>query len=266
MKSIKTRIAFIILLFAAIALANCRQEKMFFHPTPLANDYEFSFDSEFVEYKIPVDNKVNVNGLLFKAEQSKGLVFYLHGNAGALDSWGEIAGFYTQNNYDIFILDYRGFGKSEGRIENEDQFLNDVQLVYDSLTTQYQEENIVVIGYSIGTCPAAFIAAKNNPKQLVLKAPYYSMIDLVHHYYSIVPGFMVKYKLRTNEYIKDVKAPITIFHGTADKIIPIESSYQLKEYLKPATDTLIVVEGKAHHDVGNWKEYRSELVRIMMNE
>lgn len=263
MKNIKTRITFIIVLFAAIALANCRQEKMFFHPTPLAPDYEFKFKDEFIEYKIPVEEKVTVNGLLFKAQQPKGLVFYLHGNAGALDSWGEIADFYTQNNYDIFILDYRGFGKSEGRIENEKQFLNDVQLVYDSLTTQYQEENIVVIGYSIGTCPAAFVTAKNNPKHLVLKAPYYSMLDLVHHYYSIVPGFMVKYKLRTNEYVKEVKAPITIFHGTEDNIIPVENAYKLKELLKPTTDTLIIVDGKTHHGVGSWEEYKSKLGRIL---
>ncbi|MCB9359798.1 MAG: alpha/beta fold hydrolase [Flavobacteriales bacterium] len=263
MKYLKTKIAGIILLFIAIGLANCRQEKMFFHPTPLASDYEFKFNNEFVEYKIPVEDKVTVNGLLFKAEQTKGLIFYLHGNAGALDTWGEIADFYTQNNYDIFILDYRGFGKSEGRIENEKQFLNDVQLVYDSLTTQYQEENIVVIGYSIGTCPAAYVAAKNNPKHLVLKAPYYSMLDLVHHYYAIVPGFMVKYKLRTNEYVKEVKAPITIFHGTEDNIIPVENSYKLKEYLKPTTDTLIIVDGKTHHGVGSWGEYKSELTDIL---
>ncbi|MCB9334761.1 MAG: alpha/beta fold hydrolase [Flavobacteriales bacterium] len=263
MKKRSSRIIGIILLFTAIGLANCRQEKMFFHPTPLPADFEFEFKNEFTEYNIPLGDDVTVNGLLFKAEKTKGLVFYLHGNAGALNSWGEIADFYTQNNYDIFILDYRGFGKSEGRIENEKQFLNDVQIVYDSLKTNYLEENIVVIGYSIGTCPATYIAAKNNPKQLVLKAPYYSMVNLVHHYYWIVPGWMVKYKLPTNEYIQEVKAPITIFHGTEDKIIPVESSYKLKEYLKPTTDTLIVVESKTHHGVGNWEEYKSELSNIL---
>ncbi|TXB66662.1 lysophospholipase [Vicingus serpentipes] len=263
MKNLKTKIAGIILLFIAIGLANCRQEKMFFHPTSLTADYEFKFSNNFIEYKIPVEDKITLNGLLFKAEQPKGLVFYLHGNAGALDTWGEIADFYTQNNYDVFILDYRGFGKSEGRIENEGQFLNDVQLVYDSLKTDYLEENIIVIGYSIGTCPAAYVAAKNNPKHLVLKAPYYSMLDLVHHYYSFVPGFMVKYKLRTNEYVKEVKAPITIFHGTDDKIIPVENAYKLQAILKPANDTLIIVEGKTHHGVGNWNEYKSELTNIL---
>lgn len=260
---LKSKIIGIIVLFTAIGLANCRQEKMFFHPTPLPADFEFKFQNEFTEYQIPVAENVAVNGLLFKAKQSKGLVFYLHGNAGALNTWGEVADFYTQNNYDIFILDYRGFGKSEGRIENEEQFLGDVQLVYDSLKTHYKEENTVVIGYSIGTCPAAYIAAKNNPKNLVLKAPYYNMIDLVHHYYWIVPGWAVKYKLRTNEYLPQVKAPITIFHGTDDQVIPVESSYKLKEFLKPTTDTLIIVKGKTHAGVGNWDEYKSELTKIM---
>ena len=99
-------------------------------------------------------------------------MFYLHGNAGALDTWGDIAKVYTSLGYDIFILDYRGFGKSEGSIYSEEQFYKDVQAAYDVMRKEYPENKIVVEGYSIGTGPATILAATNHPKLLLLQAPY----------------------------------------------------------------------------------------------
>ena len=112
---------------------------MIFHPSALPQDYKFSFEGSYQEVKIPTFDDKKLHGLLFKADSSKGLVFYLHGNAGALDTWGDIANVYTSLNYDIFILDYRGFGKSEGSIYSEAQFYNDVQAAYDLMKKNYSE-------------------------------------------------------------------------------------------------------------------------------
>ena len=153
---------------------------MIFHPTKLAADYKFNYDSKFNEVTILTEDKLKLNGLLFKSDSAKGLIFYLHGNAGALNTWGTIAKPYTDLNYDVFILDYRGFGKSEGEIENEKQFYTDVQLAYDKLKTQYSENKIVIVGYSIGTGAASMLASKNDPAMLLLQAPYFSLEDLTH--------------------------------------------------------------------------------------
>src|SRR5918993_5029201 len=104
------------------------QEELIFFPTKLPANYTFSFSSNFEERYISTTNG-KLHGLLFKTgtDKPKGLIFYLHGNAGALDSWGEIADTYTNLNYDVFMLDYRGYGKSEGRISSEKQFHDDVQ-------------------------------------------------------------------------------------------------------------------------------------------
>src|SRR5687767_8882118 len=127
------------------------QESMIFHPRKLAADFRFQYDSKFEELTLTAKDGTRLNGLLFKTDSAKGLVFYLHGNAGALDTWGDIADTYTSLHYDIFILDYRGFGKSEGEIKSEEQFYSDIQLAYDSMKNLYAENNIVIIGYSIGT-------------------------------------------------------------------------------------------------------------------
>jgi len=107
------------------------QEKLIFYPTKLDPHFQFAFAGKFEEINIKTpDNKI-LNGVLFKADSTKGLIFYLHGNAGALDTWGDVTKTYTDMHYDVFMLDYRGYGKSEGQISSEHQFLDDVQLAYD---------------------------------------------------------------------------------------------------------------------------------------
>jgi len=256
-----TKIALFSFLFF---LMSCHQERMVFHPKPIDQDYAFEFKHSFTEFFIPVNEEVKINGLLFKVENSKGLVFYLHGNSGNLKGWGSVASFYLKNNYDFFIMDYRQFGKSTGVINKEKDMYTDVQVVYDSIQSQcgYKEENIVVIGYSIGTCFAAKLCAENNPKQLVLKAPYYSIPNLINQKVWMAPHFLFKYKLPTYKYLKTVKAPITIFHGDKDKLIPIKSSYKLKKFFKP-NDSLIVMPGNEHGGFHSNKIYQKGIEQIL---
>lgn len=245
-----------------LGLSSCRQEKILFYPDKLPENYRFTFKSKVQEYNFKVDKKTYLNGLLFQSDSSKGLVFYLHGNAGCIDSWGNCADVYTANNYDLFILDYRGFGKSQGRISSEKQLYRDIQIVYDSLKTRYNEKNIVIVGYSIGTGLATHLAATNNPKTLILQAPYFNLPDLAHKYIKIIPSFLIRYKLRTNRYIKEVKCPVTIFHGNRDEVIYTGSSIKLKELFKQG-DRLIILDGQKHNGMNDNEQFRAELKNIL---
>ena len=97
------------------------QEKLIFFPENLDKDFKFSFDQKFEEINFKTQDNHLLNGILFMSDSSKGLIFYLHGNAGSLNTWGEVAQTYTDLNYDVFMLDYRGFGKSEGKINSQKQ-------------------------------------------------------------------------------------------------------------------------------------------------
>ena len=238
------------------------QEKLIFFPSSLPADYRFQFEQPFEEVFIETEDHTMLHGILFKADSSKGLVFYLHGNAGALDSWGTIAETYTSLQYDLFIPDYRGFGKSVGGIKSEAQFFADVQAAYDVMKKRYSEDRIVVIGYSIGSGSAAMLAATNHPKQLILQAPYYSLIDMMNHYYPFLPGFILKYKFETFRFLQQTKSPVTLFHGNEDRVIYYESSLKLKKHLKPG-DRVIILEGEGHHGMNENDAYRKELNRLL---
>jgi pimeloyl-ACP methyl ester carboxylesterase len=160
------------------------------------------------------------------------------------------------------MLDYPGYGKSEGAIKSETQLFDVIQSAYNSMKEQYHEDSVVVLGYSIGTGPAAHLAATNHPGLLILQAPYYSLTDMMRHTYPIIPTFLLKYKFRTNEYLKNCKMPVVIFHGDQDEIIYHGSSLKLKEEMKTG-DTLITLKGQGHNGMTENPEYLSAIQTVL---
>ncbi len=115
---------FLVLYIVICGLLYFFQEKLIFFPEKLDKNFKFSLYQNFQEISITTQDNLSLNALLFKSDSSKGVIFYLHGNAGSLVSWGEAAQTYTDLIYDVFMLDYRGFGKSEGENYSQDQLYN----------------------------------------------------------------------------------------------------------------------------------------------
>lgn len=238
------------------------QEKLIFFPEKLKANYLFDFSQRFEEMNIKMNDGVSLNGLLFKTENRKGLVFYLHGNAGSLRTWGEVGATYTGLGYDVFVLDYRGYGKSEGHIQSQEQMYADVQTVYDTLKNRYEENEIIILGYSMGTGPATMLAASNQPKLLILQAPYYSLTNLIKHYFPIFPSFLLKYHFKNFRYLENCNMPVVIFHGDKDEVIYPGSSLKLKEHFKKG-DTLIFLKGHQHNGMTFNEEYRYKIKKLL---
>ncbi len=238
------------------------QERLIFFPEKLDKSYKFSFASRFEERFFTMRDGIRIHGLLFKTDNPKGLIFYLHGNAGSLASWGYVADVYLENGFDIFIPDYRGYGKSEGEIESEALFYEDIQIVYDEIKKEYPEDRIVVLGYSIGTGPAAKLASDNNPKLLILQAPYYSLTDLAKRIFPFIPQSLLKYRFETYKYLKRCKMPVVIFHGDRDEVVYYGSSLKLQKEFKDS-DRLITLKGEYHNGITDNPEYRREIRQIL---
>lgn len=137
-----------------------------------------------------------------------------------------------------------------------------MQAAYNELTKKYAEEKIIVLGYSIGTGPAAKLASANHPKMLILQAPYFSLTDMMRHTYPIVPTFILKYKFETNEYLKLCDLPLVIFHGNKDEVIYYGSSLKLQEQFIKG-DTLITLDGQGHNGMTETEAYKKELRKIL---
>jgi uncharacterized protein len=238
------------------------QERLIFFPEKLPVNHRFSFGHPFEEVFVTAGDGTRLHGLLFQVPKAKGLVFYLHGNAGSVESWGWVYEAYTALGYDVFVFDYRGYGKSEGEIKGEKQFYEDTETAYLALADRYSGQPVIVAGYSIGTAAAARLAALHTPTLLLLQAPYYSLGDLMTSLYPFVPGFLLKYKFETYSFVAKTKSPIAIFHGELDEIIYPGSSEKLKEHLKP-TDRVILLKGQGHNGMNENPAYRRELAKVL---
>lgn len=245
-------------------LAYFFQEKLIFFPQVLVKDFRFRFAGEFEERFVEMKDGKKLHALLFRAENTKGVIFYLHGNAGSLEGWGGVAETFTDLNYDVLISDYRGYGKSEGLVKSEAQLHRDTQSLYDFLKNNYSENRILVLGHSIGSGMAAKVASENTPKLLILQAPFYSVPDLAQNTtpLQIFPTFLFKYKFRTGKFLKKVNAPVVILHGDKDEIIYYGSSLKLKQEFKPG-DTLITLNGFGHNNFLGSDRYRKEIEQVL---
>lgn len=237
-------------------LAYFLQEKFIFKPEKLKQDFQFKYDVPFREYFFDVEPGVRINGLHFYRPDPKGLILYFHGNTRSIKGWARYAKDFYRYDYDVVLVDYRGFGKSTGK-RSEKEMLDDMQFVYSRLKEQYSENHLIVYGRSIGSGFATKIASDNSPRYLILDAPYYSFTRVVERFLPMLPVRLVlRYHLRTDKWISNVKCHTYILHGTRDWLIPIKHSEELQK-LNPRKITLIRIPGGGHNNLPRFDEYHN---------
>lgn len=246
------------------------QEKVVFLPVKLPEDFEYSFDCAFEEYFFDTPNEGKINAVHFKIQKPKGVILYFHGNSDNLVRWGKIASDLTGFGYDVFVPDYRHYGKSTGP-RNEEYLFSDAQFCYDFLKKQYGEENITVYGRSLGGAFAVKMAADNEPKKLILEATFFNLQDIVNRWLpnsateKISPK--MTYHFHSNKNILEVNCPLYHFHGDKDFVVPINSGKKLFETLhteKPELEKkFIEIKGGSHDDLSKFEEFQNELNRIL---
>lgn len=250
-------------IYIAIGLiAYLIQEKFIFKPEKLAQDFEYHYDAPFTELFFDVSPGVRINGLHFFREKSLGLILYFHGNSRSIKGWAKYARDFYRYNYDVVLVDYRGFGKSTGK-RSEAAMLNDMQFVYESLKVKYAENNLIVYGRSLGSGFAAKLASDNHPRFLILDAPFFNFSRAVERFLPILPmRFVLRYKLRSDKYMRKVRCHTYILHGTRDWLIPIKHSIALQK-LNPGRITLIRIAGGGHNNLPSFPEYHNFIRDIL---
>lgn len=215
------------------------QEQFLFHPTKLPTEYAYPFSHRFEEVDLPVDG-ATINVVRFLADEPKGVVLYVHGNGDLIAFLEPIAARFVALGYDVVIPDYRGYGKSTGEITNEADLHADMEVVYQYVLGLYDESDVTIYGQSIGTGMSVALAAKHSPKQLFLESPYFSIVDLVRSHLPIVPGFLVKYQLRSDRLIDQVESPVYVIYGGADTLIPPQQSERLYALIGSEKELFVV--------------------------
>jgi pimeloyl-ACP methyl ester carboxylesterase len=250
---------------AAIGWLYFWQERLLFEPEPLPADEPVTSDPDTNEFFVDVPGaRLSVAHL--KLENPRGVFFFLHGNSGNLKKWFVDLDAFRQANFDVVMFDYRGFGKSTGEIESEEQLHADVEAVWNHVAPMYEGKRVVISGQSLGTGLAAGLAARlcsdgHAPDLTLLVSPYSSMRALAAELYPWVPMQVLRYPLHTLEHAAKLLGPVMLIHGEKDELIGIHHSEQLCSAMRSAQ--LLRVDGAGHGDVHQFPTVRQALMSAL---
>jgi len=242
-----------------------RQERLLFEPDKLPPDEPICDDPDTCEFFVDVPG-ARLSVAHMKLPQPRGVFFFLHGNSGNLKKWFVELEAFRQANFDVVMFDYRGYGKSSGQIESEEQLRADVEAVWNHVAPMYAGKRVVISGQSLGTGLAAGLAARlcsdgHAPDLTLLVSPYSSMRALAAELYPWVPMQVLRYPLHTLEHAAKLLGPVMLIHGEKDELIPIHHSEQLCSAMRSAQ--LLRVTGAGHGDVHQFPTVRKALLSAL---
>jgi hypothetical protein len=192
---------------------------------------------------------VAINAWFVPAEPAKGTVIFCHGNAANISHRLDIFYIIHSLGYNVFMFDYRGYGKSAGGFPTEEGTYKDAQGAWDHLVDErgIEPKDIIVWGQSLGGAIAAWLAQQKTPRALILESTFTSTLDVGGEIYPFLPiRTLCRFRYPTKDYIQAVQCPVLVIHSAHDRLIPYRHGKRLFE-LAPEPKQFLDIEGD-HND------------------
>lgn len=253
----------IIVFFILVVLIYLMQTKLIFYPGKLSQQYKFRLRAGDEEVVIHTNDDERINGIFYTGSR-KEVILYFHGNAGDLSGWQFVAEDFTAFNYNMLIIDYRGYGKSSGSI-SEKGFYEDAHAAYNFLIQEkgFSHEEIIIYGRSIGTGVAIELASKNACKGLVLESPYTSLGALANEKLPFFfPSLYLKFRFNNLGKINQIKCPVVFLHGSKDELIPPSHTEQLFKKFEGKKKMILTAQG-SHNDLNTFQEHQVFISEVL---
>jgi len=152
----------------------------------------------------------------------------------------------------VYTFNYRGFGLSEGKPSEYNLYL-DAKAIYSHVKSQSPGSRIIIIGNSLGSAVAGYVASVENIDKLILLSPLSSLEEIAKCYFKrILPGFLVKHKFDLKTHVSNVRAECMVILARDDSII--KNEFSMKTFRNLASKKhLIVIPDVDHNDLLNLK-------------
>lgn len=238
------------------------QHLFYFQPKKLDVKHALTFPVriQFQEAKIKFDAATEIDVVKFLPETAtpKGVVLFFHGNRYNVEHYSTYAPYFTRRGYECWMPDYPGYGRSTG--ETSIAILKELSIqLYKMANARYAADSIIIYGKSLGSGVGAYLASKRDCKMLLLETPYESISSLTSEYLFMLPVKMLLHDdLETGAYLSMTTAPVLVWHGDKDELIPLAEAVRLTRNMKPA-DKFMVVRNADHNGIPAAALYHNSL-------
>jgi alpha-beta hydrolase superfamily lysophospholipase len=195
----------------------------------LANPGSIGLDFEDVYFE--TSDGVKLSGWFIPSESSVGVILFCHGNAGNISHRLDSIEIFHRLGLDVFIFDYRGYGRSEGRPTEQGTY-QDAEAAWRYLIEERKVHpgRVVIFGRSLGGGVASWLAQSHVPGALILESTFTSLPDIAASVYPYLPvRLMLRFQYRTMEHLGGVDCPVLIVHSRDDEIMPFSHGCRLFE-------------------------------------
>jgi pimeloyl-ACP methyl ester carboxylesterase len=210
------------------------QSHLFFSPTYYRDEEKFEALAEFLTpLMLPAEDETMLEGVLYEpAKASDKIILYFGGVQQ--DSVALVTKFAAHYPHMPFITyNYRGYGKSEGRPSQSKLFV-DAMHIYDDLVLvyNYKPENIILMGYSLGSGVASFLGSQRQVREILLMAPYDSVLEVIKKRYPFSGiHWVLKQKFPSVDFVPHIDVPVHIYAASDDKVVNIKHAKMLKSHV-----------------------------------
>jgi uncharacterized protein len=256
---IRIMVGILIGLLALLAFLYFLQDKLIFFPQKLPKgeaDRLSKRYSHIENVNLKTGNNIIIKGWLVKNSTlpKAPLIIYFGGNAEELSYLISYAD--KIKDWSWSLMNYRGYGLSEGKPSEKDLYA-DAVLVYDYFSKRDDIDNtrIVLIGRSLGTGVATYLAKMRPVKALILVSPYDSFLSIGKHHYPFLPvTLLLRHRFDSLSRAPLISAPLLMITAENDTIIPLKFSKRLMEkwggphYFK-------IIENEDHNTIHDNADY-----------
>ena len=201
-----------------------QQPAMVFFPTKNLIETPTDWGLPYEDATLETADGVELHGWLIPYHGASRTLLFFHGNAGNISHRGESVAIFNRLGLNVFIFDYRGYGKSQGKPSESGLYI-DAMAAWNYLVKEkgFAKQQIVLFGRSLGGSVAANLAAEVQPSALILESTFSSAKDMANVVLPIMSRIMpLRFKFNAVESIKRVTSPLLVVHSTEDDIIPFE--------------------------------------------
>ena len=180
---------------------------------------------------------------------ARGSVLLCHGNAGNVGDRVAHADALTRVGFDVLLFDYRGYGSSSGRPDEQGTY-RDARAALRCLLSRagVDPARVLYLGESLGGAVALELALEHPPAGLILLSAFTSVRDMARIHYGLLPTAIVPDAYPSLRLIADLRAPLLVLHGEDDMIVPVEHARALY-HAAPDPKRLRIVRGAGHNDI-----------------